>query len=76
MAFLIPSWGFISYDSFQMQFEPPSLCKNRRLCSETHIVLKLNYLKNILFCSGYSINLLESIIGKRFEKVEKDTSAP
>ena len=47
-----------------------------RICSKAHIIPELNYLKDILFCNGYPIKLLESIIEKRQKKAEKDLSSP
>jgi len=35
-----------------------------RICSKVHIVPELNCLKDISFCNGHPIKLLESIIEK------------
>ena len=47
-----------------------------RICLEPHIVFELNYIKDILFCNGYPIRLLETILDKRRKKAEKNASTP
>ena len=47
-----------------------------RICSEPHIDSELNYIKDILFCNGYPIKLLETIIDRRRKKAEGSASGP
>ena len=37
---------------------------------------ELNYVKDVLFCNGYPINLIENIIDRRLKKVKQENREP
>ena len=42
-----------------------------KICSRNHINSELNYVKDILFCNGYPIKLIENIIDRRLKKIKE-----
>ena len=45
-------------------------------CSRNHVKSELDYVKDILFCNGYPINLIENIIDRRLKKVRQENMDP
>ena len=41
-----------------------------KICSRNHVESELDYVKDILFCNGYPMNLIENIIERRLKKVK------
>ena len=42
-----------------------------KICSRNHINSELNYVKDILFCNGYPIKLIENIIDRRLKTIKQ-----
>ena len=47
-----------------------------KICSRNHVKSELSYVKDILFCNGYPINLNENIIDRRLKKVIQENKEP
>ena len=47
-----------------------------KICSRNHIKSELDYVKDILFCNGYPINLIENIIDRRLKKIKQENRKP
>ncbi|XP_065573268.1 uncharacterized protein LOC136035407 [Artemia franciscana] len=47
-----------------------------KICSRNHVKSELDYVKDILFCNGYPINLIENIIDRRLKKIKQENRKP
>ena len=46
------------------------------MCSRNHVKSELDYVKDILFCNDYRINLIENIIDRRLKKIKQENREP
>ena len=47
-----------------------------QICSRNHVKSELDYVKDILFCNGYPINLIENIIDRRLKSLGQENREP